>query len=175
MNATIIGAMIGLGGAIVGVGISYFLAVRREVTEERNWRRERVLEVYSQFLAAVDMSITATTNAYGAECGTAEHAQEGKRSYEEVQKMYHQLGRVGLLASDALQSPTADLAKHLSTDVLVIALKCPKAPLAERKASNERLAALMATFMVAARHDIGANPPADALERTEKRWWQFWR
>jgi hypothetical protein len=110
-------AIIGLIGVVIGAGVTtattYLLALRKETTEERNWRRERVLEAYSQFLAAVDVAISATTIAYGTACGTEEHSRERKTAYDAVDKMYHcppsalvrQIGRLrkgGFLAHRSL-------------------------------------------------------------------------
>jgi hypothetical protein len=144
------------------------------VNEDRKWRRDRVLEAYSEFLSAVESAISVGAMAYGAPCGSDEHAEQRRIVLEKVAEMHRLSGRIILLAPDAVEAPFSSLSTFITTDFLIMAIKCPKASLDERKAANTKLARLLATFMMIARHDIGIHPTVGAVERTKKPWWKFW-
>ena len=83
-------------------------------------------------------------------------------------------GRIILLSSDAVEAPFSNLSGFITTDLLIMAIKCPKASSEERKATNTKLASLLAAFMVVARDDIGIHPDVRGAEITKKPWWQLW-
>jgi hypothetical protein len=64
METAIVG-LVGVAlGAIITAGITYLLAVRREATETRNWRRDHCLEAYSELMGLVNTIVTAAGECY---------------------------------------------------------------------------------------------------------------
>jgi hypothetical protein len=145
---------------------------------DRSGRRCRFIEVertsllYSEFLSAVETVISEAGMAYGAPCGTEEHTRRREAVMDKVADMHRLSSRLVLLSPDALEAPFSALTNFITTELLIMAIACPKAPADERNASNKKLAKLLATFMVLARQDIGIHPP---LEMPKKPWWRFWR
>jgi hypothetical protein len=172
-------AIIGLIGVFLGASIStgttYFLAIRKEASEERNWRRDHVLEAYSDLLGAIEIVISETTFAYSAGCGTDDHAKHSLMAVEKANEMHRAHDRVVLLAPEVLQSFSDDLTKFITAELLITSIQCPKISNDERKAINSKLAGLMSAFVLAARYGTGVHPLPVGLEKTKNPWWQFWR
>src|ERR1700730_3420265 len=160
-------ALIAVCGTLGGVWLGSRLTQRNE---DRKWRRDHALEVYSGFLSAVETVISEAGMAYGAPCGTEEHTRRREAVMDKVADMHRLSSRLILLSPDALEAPFSALTNFIQTELLIMAIACPKAPADERKASNKKLATLLATFMVLARQDIGIHPP---LEMPKKPWWRF--
>jgi hypothetical protein len=170
-------AIVGLVGVILGAAIStardYLLAARKEAAEKENWRRDRCLEAYSEIISAVEAAISVAAVAYGAPCGSDEHSEQRRVVFEKVAEMNRLSGRVILIAPESVKVPFSSLSTFITTDLLIMAIQCPKASPDERKAANTKLSGLLATFMTMAAHDIGIHPILGPVERTRKPWWKF--
>jgi hypothetical protein len=175
MNQLLLVLITALVTGVVSISGIWFGSRLTRGNEDRKWRRDHALEAYSEFLSAVKIAISAYGLAYGAECGTEKYAKHSGEALDKVADIHRTSGRIILLAPDALEAPFTALSNYITTEFLIMAIRCPKASADERKASNKRLAALMAAFMMAARNDIGIHPPRDALEEIKKPWWGFWR
>jgi hypothetical protein len=85
-------ATVGLIGVVVGAGIStgvtYLLAVRKEATDTRNWRRDHALEAYSEFIRLVNAIIAEAGNAYITEYGTVESVKHRDKLLEKLTELY---------------------------------------------------------------------------------------
>jgi hypothetical protein len=162
-------SLIAVCGTLGGVWLGSRLTQRNE---DRKWRRDRILEAYSEFLGAVDRVISEAGLAYGTPCGTEEHQRRREAVLDKVADMNRLSGRLILLSPDAMEAPFSALTGFITSELQIMAIECPKAPADEREASNKKLATLLATFMVLARQDIGIHPP---LGIPEKPWWRFWR
>jgi Kef-type K+ transport system membrane component KefB len=162
-------ALIAVCGTLGGVWLGSRLTRRNE---DRKWRRDHALEVYSEFLSAVETVISEAGMAYGAPCGTEEHTRRREAVMDKVADMHRLSSRLILLSPDALEAPFWALSNFITSELLIMAIECPKASADERKASNKKLATFLSTFMVVARQDLGIHPP---LEMPKKLWWQFWR
>jgi hypothetical protein len=165
-------ATVGLIGVVVGAGIStgvtYLLAVRKEATDTRNWRRDHALEAYSEFIRLVNAIIAEAGNAYITEYGTVESVKHRDKLLEKLTELYRTSDRVILLASDELQAPLSALVKHIAGAFVTKSIQSPKASDAEVKAEGARLTEIMADFTFKARNDLGVHP-------LPEKWWQFWR
>jgi len=155
-------AVVGLVGVVLGAGIStvvaYFLAVRKETTDTRNWRRDHALEAYSEFIGLVNTITVEAGNVYIAECGTVESVKHREKLYEKLAELYRTHDRVILLASLELQVPLTALMRQVTGGFITKSIQCPKAPDAEVKAESEKLATLNTDFTFKARNDLGVHP-----------------
>jgi hypothetical protein len=166
-------AVIGLVGVVIGAGIStgvtYLLAIRREKTEQGNWRRDRALEAYSEFMRLVDAITLEANGAYYAKGESDEYKKHGPMVVANLAELYRANDRVLLLASEELRLPFTALCRHVTGEFVTKAVECPKVPEVEFKEARTKLADLSWTFTVTARNDLGVN-----RIRT-RSWRRFWR
>jgi len=174
MNQLLLVLITALVTSVVSISGIWFGSRLTRVAEDRKWRRDRVVEAYAEFLSAVDVAIAVAGNAYGARYGSDEHAEQCRLVLEKVAEMHRLSGRIILLSSDAVEAPFSSLSGFITTNLLIMAIKCPKASPEERKATNTKLASLLAAFMVVARDDIGIHPAVGGAEITKKPWWKLW-
>jgi hypothetical protein len=167
MEPAIIGLVGVLIGAAISTGATFWLAVRKKATETRNWRRDRCLEAYSEYVRQVDAITVEAGNRYRSPCGSEEYAKHGVMLLEKLSELYRTNHRVILLASDELQAPISALTRHVTGDFVTKSNLCPKAPDAEVKAAGVKLAELNADFMLKARNDLGVH--------AKQPWWRFGR
>ena len=112
------GAIIGLVGVLVGAaistGASFWLAIRKEATETKNWRRERCLEVYTDILRACAVVMDEADNIYHME-PSAERVAQGKLLFEKVAEMYRLSDRVTLLGPREIHASVDVLTRYYGT------------------------------------------------------------
>jgi hypothetical protein len=173
MWTTLIPAIIGLAGVLVGAAIitasNFMLARRREAAEDRNWRRNHALEAYSEFMALVDVITLEANGVYYAEGESDEYKKHSLMVIAKLGELYRTNDRVLLLASEELRLPFTALSRHVTGEFATKAVECPKVPEAEFKGARTKLADLFWTFTVTARNDLGVNPIP------KRSWRKFWR
>jgi hypothetical protein len=164
-------AFIGLLGVVVGAGIStgvaYLLAVRKDATDTRNWRRDHVLQVYTDFIRACSVVMDEADNIYEME-SSSERVAQGKLLFERVAEMYRLSDRVMLLAPADLHKPMNDLAYYYGHDIAARAQKSPIPSREEWKTIRSRAPALYMSFIMKARNDLGVHEPLYSLEEWKK-------
>ncbi|CAN5126653.1 hypothetical protein BH10PSE7_BH10PSE7_40840 [soil metagenome] len=162
-------ALIGLVGVLIGIGgtlgTSYLLAVRQEASEVRSWRRDRALEMYSEFLKAVE-AVTFEANAafFASDCGTDEHAKQHGVVLEKIAGLDRTARRVFLIAPDEVNALLMTLALYTSKEIGGDLSACPKVDESQQKAANVKLAELLITFTNAARSDLGVHPELRTIQ-----------
>jgi hypothetical protein len=170
-------AIIGLVGVVIGAalstGVTYLLALRKEATETRNWRRDKLLDAYSDFLHATESVVSETAMAYGMKCGTEEHAKQCRIAFDKVAEMHRTSQKILLLSSHFMQPSFTALTQYIAGEFLTSSIQCPKISVDERAAINKMLSALMAEFMLRARQDVGTHMTEGAAQEKKKAWWRF--
>jgi sensor c-di-GMP phosphodiesterase-like protein len=151
---TIIGSLVGAFG---GVWLGRYL---ERGNEAMKWRRDRVLDAYSEFLRAVDMAVEASWMAFGAECGTEEHNKQKRIAFEKITEMQRISDRILLLSSDAVQAPFTVLTTFIRSELVFTLVDCPKVATNFRKELNKKLSEALARFIKSARDDLGIHPRA---------------
>jgi hypothetical protein len=120
MNIAILVAIVGLVGVVVGAVIitasNYFLAVRKEAAESRNWRREHCLDAYSEFMGLVTMIVAAAGECYYEECGTERHAKNSRIVFDKFPELHRTSYRIFLLGPPTLAAPLTDLIQFLDKE-----------------------------------------------------------
>ena len=89
-------AIVGLVGVVLGAGIGYLLAIRREVVERRNWRRDHALEAYSDVLKASETVHFLAIAAYIVDGNTEEHARHMLLIRDAIAELHRVVDRVPL-------------------------------------------------------------------------------
>jgi membrane protein YqaA with SNARE-associated domain len=75
---TIVGSLVGGFG---GVWLGRYLERGNETIK---WRRDRLLDAYSEFLRAVDMAVEASWAAFATECDTMAHDDQKRIAFSKV-------------------------------------------------------------------------------------------
>jgi|SRR5208337_4831090 len=160
-------AIIGLVGVLVGVAITtvtnYLLAVRNEAAEERNWRRDRSLEAYTDVLRACN-SLTEADALYGAECNTEEHVKQCRIVLEKTAEMYRMADRAYLLSPKEMHQSLNALTLYCGKAIGEKSIKCPKLSSTEWATTRKGLAPLYAKFANGARNDLGIHEPLHSID-----------
>src|SRR5271169_152613 len=116
MEAALIGLVGVLIGAAISTGASFWLAIRKEATETKNWRRERCLEVYTDILRACAIVMDEADKIYHME-PSAERVAQGKLLFEKVAEMYRLSDRVTLLGPREIHDSVSALTQYYATDI----------------------------------------------------------
>jgi hypothetical protein len=160
-------AIIGLAGVLIGVaistGASFWLEIRQEATETKNWRRERCLEAYTDILRACAIVMDEADNIYHME-PSAERVAQGKLLFEKVAEMYRLSDRVTLLGPREIHAPVDVLTRYYGTDIAARAHKAPKPSDDEWRGIRLGAAPLYMKFMMQARNDLGIHGPVHSLQ-----------
>ena len=86
-------ALLAAAGTLAGVWLGRYLERSNEALK---WRREHVLEAYTEFLRACAVVMDEADNIYHMEL-SVEHVAQGKLLFERVAEMYRLSDRVTLL------------------------------------------------------------------------------
>jgi hypothetical protein len=155
--------------------------------EATKWRRDRLLDAYSEFLRAVDIATAASAKAFEIACETQEHEKQREIAFEKVAEIRRVSDRILLLSSDTVESPFQFLTNFVASEYVWEMVRCPKTPRLDRKILNQGLSQLLAKFIKSARDDLGIHPRSHAATREvpgwspissseeNKSWWRFWR
>jgi hypothetical protein len=157
MAAAIVGLVV--LGAGISTGVAFLLAVRREATETRNWRRNHCLEASSEFMGLVNTIVTAAGECYYAECGTEKHLKNCEIVFDRFPELSRASFRLLLLAPPMLADPLNALVSYLDKEIGWKFTRCPKeVSKLEREQINKKFAELSTQFMLIARRDLGIDP-----------------
>jgi hypothetical protein len=78
-------ALLTIGGTLIGtLGGVWLGRYLERGNEAMKWRRDRLLDAYSEFLRAVDTAVEASWMAFGTECGTEEHNKQQRIAFEKM-------------------------------------------------------------------------------------------
>jgi hypothetical protein len=163
MEAAIIGLVGVLIGAAISTGASFWLAIRKEAIETKNWRRERCLEVYTDILRACAIVMDEADEIYHME-PSVERVAEGKLLFEKVAEMYRLSDRVTLLGPREIHASVNGLTHYYGTDIAARAHKAPKPSDDEWREIRLGAAPLYMKFMMQARNDLGIHEPLHSLQ-----------
>jgi hypothetical protein len=178
MWTTFIPAIIGLVGVFVGAAISttatYWFTARKEVTDTKNWRRDRALEAYVDVLKVTSTVYFESVATYTAECNTEEQTKHVRLIMGAVGELHGVGNKVLLLSPKEMFDDFQKLASYLSTEVVGNSLQCPKIPKTEwDRIQGADLVRLQNNFVLAARNDLGIHAPhltAQELMRFNQQW-----
>lgn len=146
-------------GAAITTGINYLLAVRKEATDTRNWRRDHCLEAYSELMGLVNTTVTAAGECYYAECGTETHIKNCEIVFAKVPELNRISFKIFLLGSPILAQPLTALITFVDKEVGWKFTRCPKeVSKSEREDINKKFGELSSQFMLIARRDLGIDP-----------------
>jgi hypothetical protein len=168
-----------------GVWLGRYLERRNEAMK---WRRDRLLDAYSEFLRAVDIATAASAKAFEVACETPEHEKQREIAFEKVAEIRRVSDRILLLSSDSVKSPFRSLSNFVATEYVWGMTNCPKAPKLDRKLLGQELNILLTSFVESARDDLGIHPPSRVPPepvpgwdtsaiypwKKNKSWWRFW-
>jgi hypothetical protein len=153
-------AIVGLVGVILGVGITYLLAVRREAADTRNWRRDHALEAYSDVLKASETAHFVAVAAYIADCNTEEHAKHVLLIREAIAELHGVVDRALLLSPKEMYDDLRNLVSYCTGEVGGNSIKCPKIAKTEwDKIQGAGYIRVHNNFTLAARNDLGIHAP----------------
>jgi hypothetical protein len=110
---TIVGSLIALGGVWLGRHLE-----RRN--ETMKWRRDRLLDAFSEFVRAMDLAVEAGKTAYWIECGTKDHEEQKRIALAKAVEMSRVSDRILLLASAAVEAPFQALVDLVRTEMVPI-------------------------------------------------------
>ena len=102
-------AALAIFGTLFGVWLGSFLA---RGNEDRQWRRDRCLEAYTDLLRACDIVADEVSEARETKRGSLKHATQNGLIANKVGEMYRLSDRVALLGSDGIQEPLSALTLH---------------------------------------------------------------
>jgi hypothetical protein len=179
---TIAGSLIGAFG---GVWLGRYLERRNEAMK---WRRDRLLDAYSEFLRAVNIATVASAKAFEIPCETPEHEKQRETAFEKVTEIRRVSDRILLLSSDSVGPPFESLRNFIATEYVWGTTNCPKAASLDRKLLGQQLNILLTSFTESARDDLGIHPPSRVPPEPvpgwdtsaiypwnkNKSWWRFW-
>lgn len=179
MWTTFIPAIIGLTGVLIGAGIStgvnYLLAIRKEAAEDRNWRRDRALEAYSEIMRLVEAIRVAAGLTYAADCGTERHLKYAEMMSEKNAEMYRTTDRIYLLGSDEVVKAFNPLLEHVVGEIARKTILCPKISDVEMKEIIRKGSELFNRFQTTARNDLGIHSPLETVEGLRRYYSSPWR
>lgn len=124
-------AIVGLVGVVLGAGIGYLLAIRREVVERRNWRRDHALEAYSDVLKASETVHFLAIAAYIVDGNTEEHARHMLLIRDAIAELHRVVDRVLLLSPKEMYDDLRKLVSYCTGELGGNAIKYPKIAEAE--------------------------------------------
>jgi hypothetical protein len=175
-------AVLAVLGTLGGVWLGRYLERGNEVTK---WRRDRLLDAYSEFLRAVEMATAAGRRAYEIACETEEHEKQRKMAFEKVAEMHRVSDRILLLSSDSVEPSFQFLTQFVAFDYVQTMVNCPKTTGLDRRILNDGISMLLERFVKSARDDLGIHPPSQppvmrpgytsVPEEKTSPWWQFRR
>jgi hypothetical protein len=177
-------AVLAVVGTLGGVWLGRYL---ERGNEAMKWRRDRLLDAYSEFLRAVDIATVASAKAFEIACETQEHEKQREIAFEKVAEIRRVSDRILLLSSESVESPFQFLTNFVATEYVWAMVSCPKTPKLDRKLLGQGLSQLLDIFIKSARDDLGIHPPSRAPTRgvpgwvnissseQNKSWWRFWR
>lgn len=182
MNQVLLVFITAIVTGIASVTTLWFGSSLTRGNEDVKWRRDHVLEAYTDFARTIDLIRAESDRIYIAiECTTPEHVKQAEVIFEKLLEMDRISYRIYLLAPDVVRAKMNALTDHLSKEVAHQSIKCPKMDKDERSASMTQTAELQVAFMNAARNDLGVNRPLYTIEEwsaiwaSEKPWWKFGR
>jgi GTP-sensing pleiotropic transcriptional regulator CodY len=150
------------------------LQSRKEVSEERSWRRDRALEAYVDVLKASATIQFESTAAYFAECNTEEQTRHVRSIFGAVGELHALGNRVLLLSPKEMFDDFTNLTGYLSTEIVGNSLKCPKISKTEwDRILGTDFIRVFSNFTVAARNDLGIHVPhlsPEELMRFNRQW-----
>jgi hypothetical protein len=172
-----LGALFGaLIGATISMGTTYALAVRKEATEDRTWRRDRALEAYADVLKASTTIHYESVASYVAECDTEEQTKHVRLISAAVGELYA-LGsnKVVLPSPKEILDDLNSLGSYLIVEIVGNSLKCPKILKTEwDKILGADFIRVVSDFTLAARNDLAIHVPHLSPEQL-KKFNQEWR
>ena len=161
---TLTPAIIGLVGVVIGAGIStgiaYLLAVRKEASDTRNWRRDHALEAYTDVLKTCATIRSEAAAAYIAECDTEEHTKHAHLIYEAVTELHSIVDRVLILSPKEMYDDVRTLVSYFSREFGAKLINCPKVSSTEwDEIQGAQYSEVFRDFIAAARNDLGIHAP----------------
>jgi len=163
-------ALIGvLIGAIISTGTTYFLAQRKEKSDERNWRRDHALNAYNDVLKASETVHFVAIAAYIADCNTDEHAKQALLVRDAIAELHGVVDRVLLLSPIEMYDDLRNLVSYCTGEVGGNSIQCPKIGKTEwDKIQGAEFVRLHNNFAVAARNDLGIHGPYWSAEQIRR-------
>jgi hypothetical protein len=157
-------ALLAVCGTLGGVWLGRYLERDNDALK---WRRDHVLQAYTDFIRACTVVLEEADNIYEME-QSAERVAQGKLLFDKVAEMYRLSDSVTLLAPAELHKPMYDLSHYYGQDIAARAQKSPKPLREEWKAILARAPVLYMNFMMKARNDLGVPDPLYTAEEWRK-------
>jgi hypothetical protein len=175
---TIAPAIVGLFGVLIGAAISmgtaYLLALRKEATDDRNWRRDHALEAYSDVLKASETVHFVAIAAYIADCNTEEHVKHTLLVRDAISELHGVVDRVLLLSPKEMYDDLRSLVSYCTGEIGINSIECPKIATTEwDKIQGAGFVRVHNNFTLAARNDLGIHVPhfsSEQLMRFNQEW-----
>jgi hypothetical protein len=171
-------ALLAVAGTLGGVWLGRYLERDNEALK---WRRDHALEVYSEFIRAIEVAHAGSDLMYISEvCGMEGHHKQAEVLLQNMLDMDRISQRLFLLAPDVVNARMSDLTEHMRKEIITKAMTRPKIEKGERDSAMKKSAELLAIFRNAARNDLGVHPPRYSAEEwtkivvADKPWWRFW-
>jgi hypothetical protein len=165
--------IIGLVGVVIGAGIAYVLAVRREKAERSNWRRDQCLTAYTDVLkvcAAIHFEAMA---AYMADANTEEQALHAGLMTRAVAELHGHVDKVLLLSPKEMYDDLKNLVTYFG-ELGTKSLQRPKISANEWAVFHgSRYTRFYGAFTAAARNDLGIHAPqftAKQMMKLNEEW-----
>jgi|SRR5271166_5493471 len=150
-------------GPLFGIWLGSRLTRARE---DREWRRDRCLETYTDILAACE---SVTTEAHRLYLELADPTDQLGILVEKIAALHRATQRAALLAPKEMMSTLYALSAHTNTEIATRSGVSPKLSLNEwRKITTTDLAAIAAQFTKETRNDLEIHFPLRVIDRCRK-------
>jgi len=164
--------IIGLVGVVIGAGIAYVLAVKREKAERSNWRRDQCLTAYTDVLRACATIHSEAMAAYLADANTEEQVLHAGLISKAVAELQGLIDKVILLSPKEMYDDLKNLVSYCF-GLGAKSLQRPKIPSNEWAEVYSGYADVYGAFTAAARNDLGIHAPhftAKEMMKLNEEW-----
>jgi hypothetical protein len=151
--ASIIQTIIPVLSTLAGIWLGSILTRSKE---DRQWRRDRCLEAYTDVMRGCEVITNEATKLYLELCDPTTQLE---LLFEKALELHRATQRIMLLAPQMMPTLTA-LVVHCEKQIVTRAGASPKPPLDEwRKITTTDLAVVVGQFTNEARNDLGVHSP----------------
>lgn len=137
--------------------------------EDRKWRRDHCLEIYTEVLKVCETVHLESLIAYNADANSEEQEKHGRLAFEATVELHHLVDSVLLLSPKEMYDDIKNLTSHCSL-LGTKSLERPKIPRAEwDKLYGPDYSMVYVDFTAAARNDLRIHKPHFTAEEWAKR------
>jgi hypothetical protein len=162
MTSIIQTIMLGVG-PLIGIWLGSRLT---RFKEDRQWRRDRCLEAYTDVIRACEIVAAEASRLY---LELSDHTTQLQVLYEKISELHRASQRAILLAPKEMMATLTALITHTEKQIAVKAGISPKIPLDDwKKITTTDLAIITARFTDEARNDLGTHSPFRIVDRCRR-------